>query len=133
MAERKPYRRRPETAVTAVRLDLDTDGITYRKWGAVQRSKPGDWLVDNDGDVYTVDADVFARTYREIAPGRFEKQGLVWAERADSPGAIATKEGSTEYAAGDMLVFNDEAGEDGWAMSAERFARLYEPEGPPEE
>lgn len=129
MAERRPYRRRQETLVTAVRLDLDGEGFTYRKWGGVQRCKPGDWIVDNDGDVYTVDAETFARTYRGVGPGRFEKTGRVWAERADAPGAIATQEGSTDYAAGDMLVFNDEAGEDGYAMSAERFERLYEPAG----
>jgi len=128
MAERKRYRRWRGAPVTAVRLDLDTDGFTYRKWGGEQRCKPGDWLVDNAGDVYTVDADVFAETYREVAPGRYEKHGAVWAERAEAPGTIATKEGRTRYARGDYLVYNDEAGEDGWAMSAERFAELYEGE-----
>jgi acetylornithine deacetylase/succinyl-diaminopimelate desuccinylase-like protein len=44
-------------------------------------AKAGDWLVDNGGDVYTVDAEVFARTYREVARGAyvkavFEQEGL---------------------------------------------------------
>jgi hypothetical protein len=128
MAERRRYRRRQGAAVTAVRLDLDTGGFTYRKWGGEQRCKAGDWLVDNAGDVYTVDAEVFAATYREVAPGRFAKHGAVWAERAQAPGKIETKEGATAYRRGDYLVSNDEAGEDGWAMSADRFAALYEPD-----
>src|SRR5512143_2772130 len=59
---RRRYVRRPDRPVAAVRLALDTAGLIYRKWGGEQRAKPGDWIVDNDGDVYTVDADVFART-----------------------------------------------------------------------
>ena len=69
-ATRRRYVRRPDRPVTAVRLALDTDGLVYRKWGGEQRAKPGDWIVDNDGDVYTVDADVFERTYRQIGPAR---------------------------------------------------------------
>src|SRR5262249_14373697 len=56
MRNRLRYLRKPSVVVAAVRLDLDTNGFTYRKWGAEQCCKRGDWLVDNDGDVYTVDA-----------------------------------------------------------------------------
>ena len=129
MAERERYRRRERTLITAVRLDLETSGFSYEKWGGVQRCKQGDWLVDNGGDVYTIDADVFAETYRPVSPGRFEKRGFVWAERAAHQGTIETKEGSTDYATGDFLVFNDPTGQDGYAMSAETFQRLYEPAG----
>ena len=45
METRKRYRKKEGQFVTAVRLDLDFDGLTYRKWGADQRCKPGDWLV----------------------------------------------------------------------------------------
>lgn len=127
MGSRERYRRREKTRVTAVQLDLDTEGFTYEKWGGTQRCRRGDWLVDNQGDVYTIDRDVFARTYREVSPGRYEKHSTVWAERAEESGTIRTKEGSTEYEAGDYLVFNDEEGRDGYAMSAEKFASLYEP------
>ena len=56
--------KRPDQKVHAVRLDLETDGFTYRKWGAEQRCKRGDWLVSNpddagNSDTYTVDADTF--------------------------------------------------------------------------
>ena len=34
-------------------------------------------------------------------------------------------EGETHYAAGDMIVFNDPEGQDGYAMSSETFSKLY--------
>ena len=121
------YRRRKRTPVTAVRLDLDTEGFAYQKWGGTQRSKRGDWLVNNQGDVYTVDGETFDRTYRLVSPGVYEKEGTVWAEQAERPGAIQTKEGSTAYQAGDYLVFNEPGGKDGYAMTSETFHSLYEP------
>ena len=69
MANRRRYRRKADQYVAAVQLDLDTDGFTYQKWGGEQRRKRGDWLVDNDGDIYTVDGAVFARTYRKVRLG----------------------------------------------------------------
>lgn len=65
--------RRARRFVAAVQLNLHTDGFAYRKWGADQRCKSGDWLVDNDGDVYSVDAEVFARTYRKRGTGVYLK------------------------------------------------------------
>jgi hypothetical protein len=70
LSTRRQYRRRPDQFVVAVQLDVDTSGFTYDKWGGEQRCKRGDWLVDNDGDVYTVDQDTFCRTYREVERGR---------------------------------------------------------------
>ncbi len=121
------YRRKEKAYITAVRMDLDTEGFTYQKWGGTQRCKRGDWLVNNNGDTYTVDAETFGRTYREVTPGVYEKHSKVWARQADASGTINTKEGSTGYEAGDYLVFNDAAGKDGYAMKAETFQRLYEP------
>lgn len=121
------YQRKKRTTVTAVRLDLDTEGFTYQKWGGKQRCKRGDWLVNNQGDVYTVDSEVFERTYRMVSPGVYEKSAPVWAEQAEKPGTVRTKEGSTDYKAGDYLVFNDPGGKDGYAMTSEKFHSLYEP------
>jgi hypothetical protein len=121
------YRRRQKTTVIAIPLDLDTDGLTYRKWGATQRAKRGDWLVNNGEDVYTIDADTFARTYRESSRGMYEKTTDVWARKTNEAGTIVTKEGSTDYEAGDYLVFNDPEERDGYAMKAEKFDSLYEP------
>jgi hypothetical protein len=127
-AVRRRYVRRPDRPVAAVRLTLDTDGLTYRKWGGEQRAKPGDWIVDNDGDVYTVDADVFARTYQRTDTGAYVKTTPVWAERATSSGSVKTKEGSTQYEAGDYLVSNKSDGSDEYAVTAKKFEELYAPD-----
>ncbi|MEY8879025.1 MAG: hypothetical protein AB9M60_21120 [Leptothrix sp. (in: b-proteobacteria)] len=126
MGTRQRYRRRPDRPVTAVKIDLDIDGFSYRKWGAEQRCRRGDWLVDNEGDVYTVAGDVFARTYRAVGPGAFVKRTPVWAETAATPGRVATKEGSTGYAAGDYLVSNNEDGSDAYAVGKAKFEAMYE-------
>ena len=123
---RQRFMRKPDQAVTAVRLDLTFDAFNYRKWGGAQRALPGDWLVDNDGDVYTVAADSFARTYRAVGPGRWVKTTPVWAEKATRAGSIATQEGRTQYQAGDWLVSNAQDGSDAYAVGGDTFARLYE-------
>jgi hypothetical protein len=125
---RRRYLRRPDQPVVAVRLALDLDSFVYRKWDAEQRAKPGDWVVDNDGDVYTVDADTFGQTYRQTGRGTYVKTTPVWAERADRAGSVTTKEGETKYQAGDYLVSNQSDGSDGYAISAEKFETLYTPD-----
>ena len=126
MAERLKYVKRADQTVRAVRLDLETAGFTYRKWNDTQRCKAGDWVVDNDGDVYTVDAETFARTYRHVRDGAYVKTTPIWAEQAAAAGDVATKEGRTHYAAGDYLVFNDEDGGDPYAVSQATFEQMYE-------
>jgi hypothetical protein len=126
MGTRRRYRKRPDRAVSAVRLELDTAGFVYRKWGGEQRGKPGDWLVDNDGDVYTVDGQVFERTYRMVGPGRYVKTTPVWAEVATASGVVPTKEGQSHYAAGDYLVSNNEDGTDAYCMRPAKFQAMYE-------
>ena len=123
------YVRRPDRPVSAVRLALETDGLVYRKWGGEQRAKAGDWIVDNDGDVYTVDADVFARTYRPTGPGAYVKTTPIWAERAQSAGSVKTKEGATHYDAGDYLVSNNSDGSDQYAIEASKFESMYVEDG----
>jgi len=127
---RRRYLRRPDAPVVAIKLDLDTGGLVYRKWDDEQHAKKGDWLVDNDGDVYTVDADVFKRTYRQTDAGRgmYVKTTPVWATKAEKAGSVATKEGRTHYKAGDYIVSNKEDDSDQYAMSAEKFEKLYLPD-----
>jgi hypothetical protein len=130
MGDLRRYRKKATLLVTAVQLDLETDGFTYRKWGGEQFCKPGDWLVDNDGDVYTVDQETFARTYREVEAGRYGKSTVIWSEVSTSAGVIETKEGETHYKAGDCLVYNAAGRQDGYAMSPAEFRKLYEPVEP---
>lgn len=122
--------RKHNRPVVAIRLSFEMDGLVYRKWGGEQRAKPNDWLVDNGGDVYTVDADVFARTYRAVDPvthpGAFVKTTAVWAEAAAAAGAVPTKEGVTHYDAGDFIVSNHADGSDSYAITRDTFHDLYE-------
>lgn len=126
MGDRLMYVKRANQAVVAVQLALDTDGFSYRKWGGLQTCKPGDWILDNGGDIYTVDKETFARTYFKVEAGKYVKVTPVWAEQAVTDGRVKTKEGTTEYKCGDYLVFNDEEGEDGYAVAAEKFLDMYE-------
>ncbi|HSB70468.1 MAG TPA: hypothetical protein VLT62_14165 [Candidatus Methylomirabilis sp.] len=128
MATRRRYRKNADRCVVAVQLDLDTDGFAYRKWGAEQRCKRGDWLVDNEGDIYSVDGEVFAKTYRRVSPGLYVKTTPVWAEVATEPGSVVTKEGQSHFTAGDYLVYNNEDGTDAYCMSAAKFESMYEPD-----
>lgn len=122
------FRRRPDQAVAAVQIKLDMPVLRYRKWGHDQQAAPGDWLVDNAGDVYTVNADTFARTYRRVGTGAYVKSTPVWARQATAAGSVPTQEGATAYAAGDWLVSNHEDGSDAYAIAAEKFTALYEPD-----
>lgn len=126
MTERRKYRKKPSQFVIAVKLDLVTKGLEYRKWGAAQRAKRGDWLVDNQGEVYTVDGKVFARTYRRLRPGVYVKITPVWAEVAAAAGSVETKEGRSHYRRGDYIVFNEAKGGDGYCMSATKFKAMYQ-------
>lgn len=126
MGERRRYRRRPGQPVIAVQLRLVMEGFTYLKWGEEQCCKANDWLLDNNGEVYTVDAMSFARTYKAQGSGTYVKTGKVWAEQVAVTGRIATKEGGTNYRPGDWLVSNKEDGSDAYAVSAKKFEELYE-------
>jgi len=126
MTTRRRYRKKADQFVVAVKLGLDTPGFTYRKWGAEQKCKAGDWLLDNNGDVYTVDAGVFSKTYRSVGQGIYVKTTPIWAEKATQPGSVATKEGRSHYNAGDYLVSNNEDGTDGYCISAAKFESMYE-------
>ena len=123
---RRKYVRKPDQAVVAIQVALEGVDFTYQKWGATQRCKPGDWLVDNDGDVYSVEQDTFARTYRKVGDGRYVKTTPVWAEAAREAGRVKTFEGSTGYQAGDYLVFNQEDGGDAYAVGKAKFESMYQ-------
>ncbi len=123
---RQRYRKKAHAYIIAVQLNLDTEGFTYRKWGAEQRCNKDDWLVNNAGETYTVDAESFAKSYRMATPGIYTKSTPVWAEQADQDGSVPTKEGTSHYSRGDYVVSNDEGGSDSYCMSPEKFKSMYE-------
>ena len=126
MSERLKYKKKPTAVITALQLDLDTDGFTYYKWGSKQVCRRGDWLVNNNGDTYTVSKETFESTYEMISLGVYYKSATVWAEVAEQRGRIKTKESETAYEDGDYLVYNDEEGSDGYAVSREKFKSMYD-------
>lgn len=125
MTKRLKYIKRAGQSVVAIQLALETGGFTYQKWGGSQRCKAGDWIVNNGGDIYTVDEDTFARTYRATGPGTYAKTTPVWAEMAVTAGEVQTKEGVTHYQAGDYIVYNEAHGGDGYAVARDEFERMY--------
>jgi hypothetical protein len=123
---RQRYKKKSEQFVIAIQLNLELDGFRYRKWGAEQRCKQGDWLVDNNGDIYTVDQQVFLNTYQQVGPGAYVKTTPVWVERSKIDGSVKTNEGESHYKSGDYLVSNNEDGTDAYCISADKFNAMYE-------
>lgn len=117
--------------IQAIQLNFNTEGevlFKYLKWGGEQSAKCGDWLASRDGEVYTIDKKSFAATYVSTDVfGWYVKNVQVWAEVAQTDGKIQTKEGFTDYVAGDYLVYNEDNRNDGYAISAEKFEKLYRP------
>ena len=126
MEKLRQYRKKQDQFIVAVQLNLETDGFTYQKWGGIQECKKGDWLVDNDGEIYTVDGGVFERTYQKVGPGNYAKITAVWAIMATENGHVTTKEGLSHYKAGDYIVYNEKNGTDAYCMSAKKFESMYE-------
>jgi len=123
---RTRYRKKANQAVIAMQMDLDTKGFSYQKWGAAQRCKQGDWLVNNSGDIYTIEQHVFSDTYSQISPGVYVKKTSIWAEVAEKEGSIKTIEGESHYKSGDYLVSNNEDGTDAYCISCKKFEAMYE-------
>lgn len=114
-------------------MDLPFESFCYNKWGSKQTAKPGDWLVNNEGDVYSVDKEYFRNHYQIISQGIYEKVGAIWASIATQDGTITTLEGSTDYAYGDYLVFDRPQGGDAYAVNKSEFERMYEAIEPPDQ
>jgi len=123
---RKKYRKKSDQFIIAVQLDIETDGFTYKKWGSEQKCKPGDWLVNNNSETYTIDQDVFKKTHRKVGDGKYVKTTPVWAEKTTEDGSVDTKEGKSHYKSGDYLVSNNEDGTDAYCISADKFTKMYE-------
>jgi len=122
---RLKYTKTETQIVTGVQINLETDGVRYVKWGSNQYCKAGDWLVNNDGECYTIEKDSFAKSYKEISPGRYVKSGTVWAEQASEDGSVMTKEGISKFQAGDYIISNNEDGTDSYTIQKGKFELTY--------
>ena len=122
---KKCYVKKVDQIITAVQMTLDTDGFEYNKWDGTQKCNRGDWIVDNNGDCYTINNESFKATYKNTSEGRYKKIAHVWAEQASEAGSIATREGSTSYVSGDYIVYNSGDESDAYAVSKEKFEAMY--------
>lgn len=96
-------------------------------WGEL-RAEPGrDWVIVQDsGEAYPIKKAIFARTYQEMAPGRYRKTGssrLVQVPEGEVA-VLSTLEGSLEVRYPDYVAI----GEDGevYANSAQWVAQNLE-------
>ena len=62
MADRRKYKKKVTSFVTAIQLDLGTEGFVHLKWDRRQACNRGDWLIDSNGDEYTVSPESYSRT-----------------------------------------------------------------------
>jgi hypothetical protein len=115
---------RSVSVVTAQRLPDDYEWTTPN--GDALSAVAGDWLLSDGADQWSVADDVFAKSYRPIGDGRYEKTATVIAVRLDEPFAVQTLEGVATGAAGDWLVRNPTG--ESWPIPAATFAKRYEPE-----
>lgn len=81
--------------------------------------------MNNHGDTYTVEPQVFEQTRSSICLGQYVKSLPIWARKAEQDGSITTQGGKTHYKAGDMTVFNNEDETNGNAVDARTFDHLY--------
>ena len=128
----KKYIKKERIPVIAIQLNLETQGFFYTKWGGQQKCKGGDWIVFNQGETYTIDADSFAATYEKVALGSYVKTAPVYAYEASSDGHIDTKEGISAYKRGDFVVYNNPDMTDGYAIEREKFLSMYVEASDPE-
>lgn len=112
--------------VVAVQINLDLkDGVfKFEKWGDTQTAKKGDWLINNNGEIYTCDNKVFQDTYREATKGNYYKFSTIEAVEATEDCQIKTLEGISHCKKGDFIVTN--IGGDQYFIEREKFFNMYE-------
>src|SRR5699024_8220663 len=93
---------RPIRKVRARQLERVTEWATAN--GSRLRGKAGDWELTDGTRTWTVAADIFAKTYTEVAPQTYQKTGRVQAVRAVEDALIPTLEGEASIRAGDWVV-----------------------------
>lgn len=125
----RQYIKKNNKPIRAVQISLPDCTLHYEKWGGTQRAKSGDWLVTNDNNHYTVERESFRETYRHLYGDWYRKTASVWAEIAESAGVIATREGTSQYLAGDYLVYNLPDRNDAYTVAKKEFEENYSPLG----
>lgn len=97
--------------------------------GATMQADPGDWMVEENGESWSVRDDIFRSSYRHLSGSQWQRSGTILARPAQPGETIDTPEGPTTAADGDWVVRGNHG--DHWPVPADVFARHYvEIDGP---
>lgn len=112
---------RPAVRKTTVARRAPVGAETFvLSWGTLTAQPDEDWvLIQDSGEEYPIKRDIFAKTYEEVAPGRFRKTArsrLVQVPEGVTA-ILATKEGELEVRHPDFVVIGAEG--EVYANSAE--------------
>jgi hypothetical protein len=120
----EPVTRHGEVHVTV----LESDWHWQNGSGEWLQGRAGDYQVrDGDGRAWSVDREIFARSYEHLAGNRWRRTGTVFAQPAVPGELVVTLEGPGTAEEGDWVI-RGAAGEQ-WLISAEHFAANYERAG----
>lgn len=114
-------------ATTRVRAQRLVGARTWRTAnGSDLDAAAGDWLLTDGRREWTVDADVFARSYERLADGTFRKSTTVQAVQLDEAVDVPTLEGVSAAVAGDWLLRGVEG--ELWPVGDDHFRSRYAPD-----
>ena len=83
----------------------------------------GDYLIESDGNRWTVQPEIFEKTYSENSDGTFTKTAQVIAVKVNAALTINTLEGESVVHEGDYLLCGESA--DVWSIDSTNFVKKY--------
>jgi hypothetical protein len=108
---------------------LESDWRWQTKTGEWLQARAGDYQVSNGtGEAWSVEPEIFARSYEHVQGDRYRRIGEVFAQPAVPGELVISLEGPATASAGDWVI-KGTAGEQ-WITSAEHFAAHYEQMSP---
>lgn len=107
--------------------------IWHTSSGSTMRGKPGDWLISEGDEEWTVDQRIFEESYEEVGVTKYRKASPVRARQLENSTTLETLEGTDCLSAGDWIVMNNSG--ECWGMPdttfRERYSRQQNPTGEP--
>ena len=116
-----PVVRRGEVHATV----LESDWRWQTRSGEWLQARAGDYQIRNgSGETWSVDREIFTRSYEHVAGDRWRRTGEVFAQPAVPGELVVSLEGPDTAGEGDWVI-KGAAGEQ-WLTSADHFAKNYE-------
>lgn len=111
----------PTSVVRVIQLDAP---LTWNAdHGSTMQAQPGDWLVQSEGDTWSVEDGIFRVTYEHLRDDLYRKVTPVLAVELPAAGTVLSREGMVEAEQGDLLVCNVTG--ECWSMPKEKFFQRY--------